>query len=191
MKNEPSSKILKLALVCSIILNLAFISGFIIKRTISSKADNTIISLGDRDFQCPASETGGKEGKPHHNKDFLGIGKLCRENPEFRKLHRKHGLKLKENLQEMYLLRKEMLEKIKSGTVDEKDLDSIIAEFNAMNTKFETDNIKHLLSLKKILKKEDFDMLMDRLMYELSTHKQSFIKFVGNDKTDRDKNKTK
>jgi hypothetical protein len=189
MKNEPNSKLLRLALICSIILNLAFIGGFIIKRTISSRTNNTINSSEESEFQCPASGAREKGNKHHRDKDFLGIRKLCNDNPEFRKLHREHGINLKANMEKMYLLRKEMLERIKSGAVNEKDLNGIIADFNAMNTEFETNNIKHLLSLKKILKKEDFDMLMDRLIYELSTHKQSFKKFVG--KNENNKNNPK
>lgn len=180
MKIETNYKILRLALICSIILNLAFIGGFLFKRTLGSKTDNAVISSEDKEMQCPAKDMEGKGGNFHPDRNPFGLVKLCKENPEFKKLHQEHGLKLKENMQEMFLLRKKILEKIKNGDVTEKDLESIIAEFNTMNKKFETDNIQHLLALKKILKKEDFEKLMDRLIYELSSHKHGWNKFVGN-----------
>jgi hypothetical protein len=189
MKNEPNSKILRLALVCSIILNLAFIGGFVIKRAISPNIDNNLDSSAEEDFKCPPSETKGEENGHHRDKDSLGIGKLCKENPAFYKLHHEHGIKIQDNMEKMYLLRKEMLEKIKGGANDEKDFEGIIAEFNIMNAKLEMDNVRHLLSVKKIMGKGDFNSLIDRLIYKLSMHKNSFKKFVGNDKTD--KNKTK
>jgi hypothetical protein len=191
MKNEPSSKILKLALICSIILNLAFIGGFFIKRAISPNIDKSLNSSAEEDAKCPYSKTKGEENEHHRDKDFLGIGKLSKENPEFCKLHHEHGIKIQDNMNKMYLLRKEMLEKIKDGANDEKDFEGIIAEFNILNAKLEIDNVRHLLSLKKILKKEDFNSLIDRLIYKLSAHKNSLKKFVGNDKTNKDKIKTK
>ena len=191
MKNEPNPKILRLALVCSIILNLAFIGGFIIKRAISPNINNSLDSSAEEDFKCPPSEAKGEENRHHREKDFLGIGKLCKDNPVFYKLHHEHGKKIHDNMEKMYLLRKEMLEKIKGGASNEKEFESIIAKFNVMNAKLEMDNVNHLLSLKKILKKEDFNSLIDRLIYKLSTHKNSFKKFIGNDKTDNTENKTK
>jgi hypothetical protein len=191
MKNEPNSKILRLALVCSIILNLAFIGGFVIKRAISSNIDSSLDSSAKEDFKCPPSETKGEDNKYHRDKDSLGIGKLCKENPAFYKLHHEHGKKIHDNMEKMYLLRKEMLEKIKGGANDEKDFEGIIAEFNVMNSRLEMDNVRHLLSLKKILEKEAFNSLIDRLIYKLSTHKNSLKRFVGYNKTDKTENKTK
>jgi hypothetical protein len=190
MKNEPSSKILRLALVCSIILNLAFIGGFIFKRAMRPNINNNLGSSTEEDFKCPTSEMKGEENKPHTDKDSLGIGKLCKENPAFYKLHHEHGKKIHDNMEKMYLLRKEMLEKIKGGA-DEKDFETIIAKFNIMNAKLEMDNVRHLLSLRKILDKEEFNSLIDRLILKLSSHKNSLKKFAGNGQTDKDKNKTK
>jgi hypothetical protein len=152
-------KRLKVALIASLILNLAFLSGFVIKKFLSPH---------------PYKETGAGHGKLHceHGHHKTGYLHLCRKNPGFKKIFDLYKEGYRNASNDLIKVKTEFLNELKKKELNKKALEKILKEVNRMTNELNEKNYRHLLLLKEHLDAEDFAFLLDRMCYVLGTHKE-------------------
>lgn len=151
-------KSLKLFLIISIILNLSFISGFLLKKY--------IFSPGYREDRPAQSK--------HvcaHRRHQTGYRHLSKKSPEFKitfHQHRKYYLKVSN---ELIQIKTRLLNELKKKEIDEETSNQLLKEINRLTSELNQKNYWHLLSLKKLLEPDDFIFLLDSMNYELGLHR--------------------
>lgn len=150
---------LKVALIASIILNLAFLSGFAIKKFLSPH---------------PYEETGSGHGKflCQHGHHKTGYHHLCRKNPGFKEIFDMYKAYYRSASNDLIKVKTGFLNELKKKELNKEVLDKILKEVNRMTTELNEKNYRHLLSLKEHLDAEDFAFLLDRMCHVLGTHKE-------------------
>jgi hypothetical protein len=179
MKNEKNNNRLKVLFILSLICNLAFIGGFIIKKTLFSSGKT------DEDYSFPIVPD-EREGKHFEGREKHEILDLCKRNPLFKKLFNEHCKANFDTMMQIHSLRYEILEKIKKGITDLKEFEETISKLEILNTDSERENIRHFIELKKILGDEKFEQLTQRMKKKIAmqTHRMNkFYKCANQEKT--------
>jgi hypothetical protein len=158
MENKKH-KILKISLIISLILNLSFTSGYVIKKYVSSPGSKEIPSEQGNNY-C--------KHKPHKT----GYRHLAHKNPEFENEFHKHRKHYKKVSNDLIKFKTELLNELKKEVINQDTVDRLLEEINRLNKELHDKNYLHLLSLKKLLDPKDFVALLDRMNEELCIHRE-------------------
>jgi hypothetical protein len=159
-------KSLKLALIISVILNLSFISGFILKKY--------VFSPGHREDR-PAQN---KHICQHHHHQ-TGYRHLSQKSPEFKSTFHQHRKYYRKVSNDLIQIKTRLLNELKKKEIDEQTTDQLLKEINRLTSELNRKNYLHLLSLKKFLEPGDFIILLDSMNYELGLHRDMHSDMEG------------
>jgi hypothetical protein len=155
MTTKVSNKI-KVALITSLILNLAFISGFVVKK----------ISASNQEKSCESLENGQTCMIDQHQVGYLYFCKkpgFKETFEEYREWHRKTSRKLSQ-IKEAYL------REIKKEKSDRVAIEILIGQLNRTTRELNEKNYSHLQALKGLLSLREFSSLIDCMNHTLKAH---------------------
>lgn len=157
--NGPNT--LKFVLIASLILNIAFIGGFVAKR-----------------FLFPSEVNAAKITAPKHSAgqcktDCLDYRHLCQKCPEFKETFHHHKDYYQNASKDLLKIKAEFLDELKKKELDEDAVEKLLKEINRLTNELNAKNHRHLLALRKLLQPEDFDLLIKSMNRELHAHEET------------------
>jgi hypothetical protein len=156
MATKASSTI-KVVLIASLILNLAFISGFVVKK----------ISASTREESCEPLNCGHTCINDQHQ---VGYRYFCIKPgfkeafEEYRAWHRGMSRKLSQ-------IKTAYLRELKKENCDRAAVDRLIGEMNRTSGELNEKNYRHLQALKGLLSRREFASLIDCMNHTLEAHR--------------------
>jgi len=166
MQNNNSPK-LKFMFFASLILNLAFVGGFVAKR---------FLFPGE---VKPVKAAASIQGVLHCKKDCLDYQHLCKKCPEFKETFHNHKDYYHNASHDLLKIRTEFLNELKKKELDEAAVEKLLKEINRMTSDLNAKNHRHLLTLRKLLQPEDFALLIKSMNRELHAHEETHAQEKG------------
>lgn len=160
MQNKNSPK-LKFMFFASLILNLAFVGGFVAKRFLFPGEVKAV--------NASASGQGAQQCK----NDCLDYQHLCKKCPEFKETFHNHKVYYHNASHDLLKIRTEFLNELKKKELDEAAVEKLLKEINRMTSDLNARNHRHLLALRKLLQPEDFALLIKSMNRELHAHEDT------------------
>lgn len=159
LNNIPNKT--KIFLIASIILNLAFISGFMIKKyALPPKRVNSNTILTTTPSPCQMKSQG------------VGYTHLCKGNPGFKHTFHSFQVYYHQASADLSRIKIQFLHVLKQDKPDNQVLENLIQEIKLKTNELNEKNYRHLISLKALLKPADFVTLMDCMAQALDSHKE-------------------
>lgn len=181
MENKTANKslnITKIALIASLLLNIAFIGGFAFKKYLSAhhgysghEAQSHEETTASKNIH-PAHETQVTQPLPCENSaNKVGYRHLCTRSPKFKEIFHSHSEQYQKALNELTKLKKEFLDELKKENFDREAAEKLLLEVNRRSTELNENNYRHLLSVKELLDPDDFANLLECMTRTLCTYK--------------------
>ena len=156
------SKKIKTVLIASLILNLAFFTGFVVKKINASQR-----GAGSVKAACNSNECGQSCVINQHDVGYLNFCK----RPGFRDMfdayrewHRKTSLKMSQ-------IKTAYLKELKKENADSTAIKTLIEQMNRTAVQLNEENYRHLSALKGVLTAREFTALMDCMDHSLNAHR--------------------
>lgn len=153
------AKKIRTALIASLILNLAFFTGFVVKKINASQGDaNTVCNSPEGGPDCEA------------NKHEVGYLHFCKQHgfremfDSYQDWHRKASRKMRQ-------IKSAYLKELKKENADPAVLRTLLEQMNRMAVQMNEENYRHLSALKKVLPAMEFSALMDCMDQSLNAHR--------------------
>lgn len=159
MLNNGSPK-LKVVLLASLILNLAFVGGFVAKRFIFPGEVKAVKT----DTPAPAAQ--------HCKKECLDYQHLCQKCPGFKETFHNHQEYYQNASHDLIKIKTEFLNALQKKELDEEAVEKMLEEINRLTSELNAQNHRHLLTLRKLLPPGDFALLIKSMNRELHTHEK-------------------
>jgi hypothetical protein len=156
MQTNGSRK-LKIVLIASIVLNLAFIGGFVAKRYLLPPDVKKTAA-------APNIQTCSKDCK---TVDYLH---LCQKCPGFKETFHSHKDYYQNTSRELLKIKGEFLDELLKPELNEDAVEKLLKEINRLTTELNEKNLRHLLALKNIMEPGDFATLIKTMHRELLAH---------------------
>ncbi len=160
--NTPNT--LKFVFIASLILNLAFIGGFVAKRFIFPGEVNAVKTV-------KAAAPG--QGVMQCKSDCLNYQHLCKKCPEFKETFHNHKDFYHDTSHNLIKIKTEFLNELKKKELDEEAVEKLLKEINRLTSELNAKNHRHLLALRKLLQPEDFALLIKSMNRELHAHEET------------------
>jgi hypothetical protein len=159
MQTNGSNKI-KIALIASIVLNLAFIGGFAVKR---------YLLPGD------VKKTGAAPNAQACPKDCKTVDytHLCQKCPGFKETFHTHKDYYRNTSRELLKIKVESLDELMKPELNEEAMERLLKEINRLTNELNEKNHRHLLKLRKIMEPGDFASLIKSMRRELLSHEDN------------------
>jgi len=146
---------LKFVFFASLILNLAFVGGFVAKR-----------------FIFPGEVKAVKTGAPvpmaqQCKKECLDYQHLCQRCPGFKETFHDHQEYFNNASHDLIKVKTEFLDALQKKELDEEAVEKMLAEINRLTSELNAKNHRHLLTLRKLLPPGDFALLIKSMNREL------------------------
>ena len=162
---------IKIALIALVILNIAFISGFVVKKISASNAPDTstvpdTVYSSNLETNC---EIRNCNEPCILNDKKVGYQHLCKKPgfketfEEYRELHRNASQKLAQ-------IKIAYLSELKKDHSDPVVIDRLIKEMNRTSNDLNEKNYSHLQALKRLLPLQEFNALIDCMNHTLNAH---------------------
>lgn len=146
-------------MIASLILNLAFLSGFVIKKYIFPNQINKTVAE-PKPNMC--------QMKPHS----VGYKHLCQRNPGFKNTFHDYQTYYRHASDSLIKVKIEFLTQLKQEKPNGETLAQLLKEMNAQADELNEKNYRHLLSLKALLKPADFASLIDCMTSALGSYRE-------------------
>lgn len=156
MQTNSSHKI-KIVLVASIVLNLAFIGGFAVKRYLLPKDVKKTAAAPNAQF-CP---------KDCKTVDYIH---LCQKCPGFKETFHSHKDDYRTTSRELLKIKGEFLDELLKPGLNEEAVEKLLKEINRLSSELNEKNHRHLLALRKMMEPGDFAILINTMHRELLAH---------------------
>ncbi len=156
---SSGSKKRKTALVASLILNLAFFTGFVVKKINTFQGNEKAVSN--------TTEHGPDCMIDQHEVGYLHF---C-QRPGFREMFNSYQDWYRKVSSKMSQTKTAYLKELKKENADPAVLKMLLDQINRMDVKLNEENYRHLTSLKKVLSPEEFSALMDCMDNSLNAHR--------------------
>jgi len=149
------SKKIKTALIASLILNLAFVTGFTVKKISTPKAISNTLECGQT---CVIDQ---------HEVGYLHFCKRSGFREMFdvyREWHRKTS-------ETLARIKTTYLKELKKEKTDPATIKTLIQQMNRTAVQLNEENYRHLSALKGVLSVREFSALMDCMDHTLNVHR--------------------
>lgn len=151
---------LKFVLFASLILNLAFVGGFVAKR-----------------FIFPGEVKAVRTGAPapmvrECKKECLDYQNLCQKCPGFKETFHDHQEYYQNASHDLIKVKTEFLNALQAKELDEEAVEKLLGEINRLTSELNEKNHRHLLALRKLLPPADFAELIKSMSRELHAHEK-------------------
>lgn len=156
MQTNGSNKI-KIALIASLILNLAFIGGFAAKRYLLPKDVK-------KNAAAPNAQSCPKDCK---TVDYIN---LCQKCPGFKESFHSHKDYYQTTSRELLKIKSEFLDELMKLELNEEAVEKLLKEINRLSSELNEKNHRHLLALRKMMEPGDFAFLIKSMHRELLSH---------------------
>lgn len=158
MQNS-SSNTFKIVFIASLILNLAFIGGFVAKKFIFPRSpEKAPVEKCEQYFQITP--------------DRMDYQYLCQACPQFKETFRSHKDDYQHTSRDLIKVKTEFLNELKKKDLNEEAVEKLLKEINRLTSELNEKNHRHLLTLRKLLEPEDFAHLIKCMNRVLHTHEQ-------------------
>jgi uncharacterized membrane protein len=153
------SKKIRTALILSLIMNLAFFTGFVVKKINSSQTSVKAV--------CNTIECEGESVSEQHE---VGYHHFCKRSgfremfDAYRNWHRKTSLKMSQ-------IKTAYLRELKKENADPAAIKTLIEQMNRTAVQLNEENYRHLSALKEVLPAQEFSALMDCMAHSLNAHR--------------------
>jgi hypothetical protein len=165
MQNSNSNKF-KIAFIVSLILNLAFVSGFVTKKFIFPRGPK----------KAPVEECEQYCQTTPYRIDYQD---LCQTCPQFKETFRSHKDDYQHASRDLIKIKTEFLNELKKEDLNEEAVEKLLKEINRLTSKLNEKNHRHLLTLRKLLEPKDFTLLIKCMNQALHTHEQGHVHREG------------
>lgn len=159
MATKASSTV-KVILIASLILNLAFISGFVVKKISASTPVSREESCEPQD--CEHSRTIGQHQVGYRH--FCNKPGFKETFEEYRAWHHNMSRKLSQ-------IKAAYLRELKKENCDRAAIDKLMREMNRTSGELNQKNYRHLQTLKNLLSRREFTSLIDCMCHSLEAHR--------------------
>ncbi len=167
MQNSSSNKF-KIAFIASLILNLAFVSGFLARKFIFPRgAKKAPVEKCEQYIQVT----------PYR----LDYQHLCQSCPQFKETFRSHKDDYQHSSRDLIKIKTEFLNELKKKDLNEEAVEKRLKEINRLTSELNEKNLRHLLTLRKLLEPKDFAHLIKCMNRVLHTHGQGHVHREGVD----------
>ncbi|MCP5051546.1 MAG: hypothetical protein GY940_30540 [bacterium] len=156
MATNVSNKI-KVALIASLILNLAFITGFVVKKISASNPEKT----------CEPPECGQTCIIDQHQ---VGYRYFCKK-PGFKETFEEYRQWYLETSRKLSQIKTDYLRELKKENSDRAAIGILIRDMNRTAGELNEKNYRHLLGLKGMLSPREFSSLIDCMNHTLNAHR--------------------
>lgn len=153
------SKKIKTALIASLILNLAFFTGFVVKKINASQ--------GNVNAVCSSPESGPDCAINQHEVGYLHF---CKQHG-FREMFDAYQSWHRKASQKMCQIKTAYLKELKKENADPAVLKTLLEQMNRMAVQMNEENYRHLAALKNVLPMQEFSTLMDCMDQSLNAHR--------------------
>jgi len=187
MKNNK----IKTILIISIALNIAFLAGFMAKRTISCLSEED--EYKDHSYYYRHHKVHSENGVLNHAADRfrMHIHRKFGENPNIKKKFNEYLNKFYEIQEDIFDTKSALLEELKKDNHDIDKINKLQEKSNRLLTQLNKENLAHFMSLKKEMNTEEFKKLVDKLNSKLCKYHDTCKNWGKNIKTQNNKGSRK
>lgn len=152
---------LKIALTASLLLNLAFVVGFVVKKYLVAQPHHHKEHVSHCRY-TPCGEDAKNVGYRH----------FCKR-PGFKKHFHQYQDTYRKAAENLKRTKKAYLIALKKENIDEESLEKLHRDVIRSSNELNEENYKHLLTMKKLLKPGDFTCLVNCMLHALDFHQET------------------